>query len=161
MFFMGKYQKESAGKIQPVHLLLLFLVFLSSGISFVTQKQFTRSIPEASAHTYTFYSLLISVALLLAMSLFVGKGVKIKERAKQLAPLSPWIVLMAICFYSTTFFQTKASNLLDAVVMYPVYNGTLLAAGNFMAWFCFSEKPSRNSIIGVLLVFTAIVLSRL
>ena len=68
---------------------------------------------------------------------------------------------MAVCFYSTTLFQTKASNLLDAVVMYPAYNGTLLVAGNLMAWLCFSEKPNKNSIIGVILVFTAIVLSRM
>ena len=139
----------------------LLVIVTSSGVSFATQKQFTRTFPQASAHTYTFYSLLISVALLLAMSFFVNKGTKIKERAKQIAPLTPWIILMAICFYSVTFFQTKAANLLDAVVMYPIYNATLLAAGNFMAWFCFSEKPSKNSIIGVILVFATIVLSRM
>lgn len=161
MLFMGRYQKDTGGKTKPVHLLLLFLVFLSGGISSVTQKWFTRTLPEVSAHSYTFYSLAISVALLLIFTFFLPKRPPAQARVKSVKGLLPWIAVMAGCFYGVTYFQTGASAMLDAVVMYPVYNGALLAAGSIMAWVCFSEKPNRNSIIGVLLVFAAVVLAGL
>lgn len=158
LVFMSKYQNEARGKITHVHLLLLFLVFVSQGFASATQKWFTRELPDLSIHAYTFYSLLISVVFLAVFTLFIPNKPKIKERAVSVKNFASWIILMAICFYATTYFQTGASARLDAVVMYPLYNGSLLVAGNIMAWLCFSEKPSRNSIIGASLVFAAVLL---
>lgn len=156
--FMGKYQTRTRGKITPKHLILLFLVFVSQGVSSVSQKWFTREFPEIPAHTYTLYSLLVSVVILAIFTLFIPNKPQIKTRVKSLKSFLPWVALMAVCFYATTFFQLAASARLDAVVMYPVYNGLLLLAGNLMAWFCFGEKPNRNSVIGAILVFSAILL---
>ena len=161
MLFMGKYQTELKGKLTRKHLLLLFLIFLSAGVSSATQKWFTLELPNTSAHIYTFYSLLISGFLLLFASLFSREQSALKERVKNIKSLFGWIILIAVCFYAVTFFQTKAAALLDAIVMYPIYNGTLLLAGNCMAWLCFSEKPNKNSIIGAILVFFAVVLAGL
>lgn len=161
MVFMSRYQTESGGKPTPLHLLLLFLVFFTAGVSSATQKWFARTLPDASAHVYTFYSLLISTVLLFVATLLIHERHTAKERAKSILDLWAWIVLMAVCFYGVTFFQTKASFLIDAIILYPVYNGALLAAGNVMAWLCFSEKPSKNSVTGALLVFAAILLARL
>lgn len=161
LFFMGKYQKEARGTIKPKHLLLLLLVFLSGGMSSVCQKWFTRALPAMSAHVFTFYSLLISVCLLLAASVILRDRATGKERASRIKGLSGWIVLMAVCFYAVTFFQTKAAALLDAILLYPIYNGTVLAAASLMAWLFFGEKPSKNSIIGVILVFLAVLLAGL
>ena len=158
LLFMGKYQTGTRGKITPKHLLLLFLVFVSQGVMSVSQKWFTREFPETPAHTYTTYSLLVSVVILAVFTLFIPDKPKVNTRVKSLKSFLPWVTLMAVCFYSTTFFQLAASARLDAVVMYPVYNGILLLAGNLMAWFCFGEKPNRNSIIGAILVFSAILL---
>jgi drug/metabolite transporter (DMT)-like permease len=161
IFFMGKYQTESQGKPKPLHILLLFLVFLTAGVSSVTQKWFTRTLPEISAHTFTFYSLLVSVVLLTIFSTVLPHKPTFKARTKSLSASIIWIVIMAIAFYGVTYFQTGASALLDAVVMYPMYNGLTLAGGCLMAWFCFKEKPSRNSVIGIILVFIAIMLQTL
>lgn len=159
LVFMSKYQTEQRGKITAAHVLLLVFVFISQGFASATQKWFTRELPDLSVHSYTFYSLLISVVILAVFTLFIPNKPQIRERATGVKSFLPWIALMAVCFYATTYFQTGASARLDAVVMYPVYNGSLLVAGNIMAWLCFSEKPSRNSIIGATLVFAAVVLS--
>lgn len=159
LLFMSKYQTETRGKITHVHLLLLVLVFVSQGFASATQKWFTYELPDMSVHAYTFYSLFISVIILTLFTFFIPNKPKLKQRAAGVKSFLPWITLMAICFYATTYFQTGASSRLDAVVMYPIYNGSLLVAGNIMAWLCFSEKPSKNSIIGAILVFAAVVLS--
>ena len=149
-----------SGKIDAVHILLLVLVFLSQGVSMATQKWFTKELPEVSIHVYTFYALLVSTLLLLLATFFISQKPKFKERAGRAKTLSGWVVLMAVCFYAVTFFQTKASSLLDAIVVYPVNNGLSLVAGNVMAWICFSEKPTKNSIVGMILVFLALMFSR-
>ena len=161
LVFMSKYQTESRGKITIAHILLLVSVFVSQGFASATQKWFTYALPDQSVHTYTFYSLFISVIVLTIFMFFIPGQPRFKERASGVKSLLPWVILMAICFYATTYFQTGASARLDAVVMYPMYNGSLLVAGNIMAWLCFSEKPSRNSIIGAILVFAAVVLAGL
>ena len=162
MLFMGRYQKDADGKkMKPMHLVYLFFVFLSAGISSVTQKWFTRTLPEVTPHTFTFYSLLISCVILLVVTFFIPQKKTVRERSKSIGGLFVWIALMAVCFYGVTYFQTMAAADLDAIVMYPAYNGTLLAAGSLMAWLCFGEKPNRNSIIGVILVFAAVVLAGL
>ena len=161
IFFMGRYQKESYGKPNTKYILLLATVFLTAGVSSITQKWFAKTHPDASAHTYTFYSLLISFVILLILSFFIKEQKTVKMRIQNIKRLLPAITLMAVCFYGTTYFQSRASRLLETVVMYPLLNGLLLAAGSLMAWICFKESPNKNSIIGVILVFSAIMLSRL
>ena len=157
MLFMGRYQSEISGKISANHVLLLVLVFLSQGLSMTTQKWFTRELPAVSVNVYTFYALLISSVLLFIATFFISKRPDLKERTARVKGLSGWVAVMAVCFYLVTFFQTKASALLDTVVTYPVNNGLALVAGNVMAWTCFSEKPTKNSIIGMFLVFSALM----
>ena len=158
ILFIGKYQSQARGKVSPMHALYLLLVFVTAGGTSVTQKWFTRSLPHTSVHVFSFYSLSISVLILAALTLFIPGRPPIKKRLGKVKSLFPWIAAMAVCFYAVTYLQTAASALLEAIVMYPLYNGSLLVAGSLMAWLCFSEKPNRNSIIGVILVFAAVVL---
>ena len=158
ILFMGKYQSQARGKVAPMHALYLLLVFVTAGGTSATQKWFTLSLPHVSVHTFSFYSLLISVPILAAMTFFIPNRPPIKKRLGTAKALFPWIAVMAVCLYAVTYLQTAASALLEAIVMYPLYNGSLLVAGSLMAWLCFSEKPNRNSIIGVILVFSAVVL---
>ena len=157
---MGRYQIRLKQRLGFVQILLLFLVFLTAGFTSVTQKWFTRTLPTVSAHTFSFYSIVFSVVFLALFSLFLPKTESIGKRCVNLKPHVLLILIMAACFYGVTYFQTSASLSLEAIVMYPLYNGMVLAAESSMAWLCFSEKPDRNSIIGVLLTFVAIILSR-
>lgn len=159
--FMGKYQKQNHGKIELKYAALLAAVFLTAGASSVTQKWFTCVLPQTSVHIYTFYSMLFSVAILLVMAIVMCRKRAVSARAGNIGKLLWAISIMAVCFYATTYFQTGASAKLEAVIMYPILNGVQLVAGCIMAWVCFSEKPNRNSIIGMLLVFAAIVLAGL
>lgn len=160
ILFMGRYQKEAQGKIKPVHLLLLFLVFLSAGVSSATEKWFTETFSDITPHAYTFYSLLISAVLLLIITFFIPREKSLKQRSQGIGKLFIWIAIMAICFYCVTYFKTKANGVpgMEATVLNPLYNGTLLVAGSLMAWLCFGEKPSRNSIVGVILVLISVIL---
>ena len=161
MLFMGRYQSEMSGKISFKHIVLLVLTFLTEGTSMATQKWFTEELPNVSVNVYTFYALLISVIILIIFSSLAPQTPKIGERVKRVKGLGVWIAVMAICFYVVTFFQTKASAMLGAVIAYPLNKGMALVCANIMAWLCFSEKPTKNSIVGMILVFSALMLARL
>ena len=161
MLFMGRYQTEMSGRVSIKHIVLLLLTFLTQGMSMATQKWFTEELPNVSVHVYTFYSLMISALLLLVASFLMPQKPGLVVRGKRVKKLMAWVSVMAVCFYVVTFFQTKASAALGAVVTYPINNGACLIAGNVMAWLCFSEKPTKNSIVGMILVFSALMLARL
>ena len=74
--------------------------------------------------------------------------------------LLPWICIMGGSLYGVTYFQALASTHMDAIVLYPLNNGLVLVASMLMSWLVLKEKPSRNSIIGAVLVFAALMLMR-
>lgn len=161
MWFMLRYQKEFSGMPSAKNLLLLGAVFLTQGISQLSQKQFTRTLPEVSVHVYTFWAFVISAVLLLLFRLLMHyPGTRAAEAAK-VKGLLVWIAVMGISLYGVTCFQAMASARMDAIVLYPLNNGLALLCGSIMAWAAFREKPSRNSIIGAILIFAALMLTRL
>lgn len=161
MWFMLRYQTEFSGRPAMKDLLLLVLVFFTQGISQLTQKQFTQALPDISAHVYTFWAFAISAGMLLVLRLFMRYPGTRREEAVRVKGLLPWIGVMGGSLYGVTYFQALASMHMDAIVLYPLNNGLVLVASMLMSWFALKEKPSRNSIIGAVLVFAALMLMRL
>lgn len=160
LYFMTLYQTSFGTKPSLSDVLVLLGVFVTSGLSSVIQKQFTRVLPETSVHLYTLYTFAFSVIILLIFRPFVKSRASASEQAVKLKVLFPMIVVMGLTLYGATYFQTLAASGLDAVVVYPLTNGLNLIGASLMAWAAFGEKPNRYSIIGAFLVFAALVLSR-
>ena len=160
MWFMLRYQIEFSGMPAVKDLLLLVTVFVTQGVSQLTQKMFTQALPDISAHVYTFWSFVISAGMLLVLRLFLRYPGTKREETARLGGLLPWIAVMGSSLYGVTYFQALASTRMDAVVLYPLNNGLVLVASMLMSWLALKEKPSRNSIIGAALVFAALVLTR-
>ena len=161
MLFMIKYQKGVKGAPTLYDFFLLFLVFLMGGTTSITEKWFTRAAPELSSHVYTFYAFLFSIAVLLAARIFirVPKGGGAITQAEKLKSYLPFAVIMGISIYGVTYFKTYANNFLDTVVLYPLNNGLTMIGSCLMAWACFKEKPNKNSVIGMVIIFFALLLS--
>ena len=66
---------------------------------------------------------------------------------------------MGVAVYGVTYFKTVANDYLDTIVLYPLNNGLTFVGSCLMAWICFKEKPNKFSIIGMVLVFAALLLS--
>lgn len=161
MYFMTLYQKSFGGKPSKFDLLMLFLVFFTAGMNTSIQKWFTKALPDTSVQLYTFYTFAFSILFLVVYRLIVKSPQGFGKQLSTLKTLLPWTLAMSLGVYGATYFQARAAALLDAVVVYPLNSGMNLIGASLMAWAAFKEKPNRYSIIGAILIFAALVLSRL
>lgn len=161
MFFMVKFQRGIGGAPKLRDAVLLFLVFLCGGISSVTEKCFSKYVVGVSSHIYTFYAFLFAILWLLAARIFIRQpsAVKFAERKEKLFGFLPYALVMGIAIYGVTYFKTLANSYLDTIVLYPLNNGLTLVGSCIMAWICFKEKPNKNCVIGMILIFLALLLS--
>lgn len=160
IYFMVCYQTKTCSRLKLHDFMILLLVFLSAGTNSLCQKLFTFYVPGYSVNLFTFYTFAFSCSMLLVVRPFFKSREKTKEHVAKLSKLLPSIVYMGIAMYGATFFLSKATQYLDAVVIYPLNSALNLVGGVVMAWICFAEKPSRDSIIGTVLSLGALILSR-
>lgn len=160
LFFMTRYQTETHGKLSLFDLGILLGVFLTQGVSQFAQKLFTSLLPNVSVHVFTFYSFVLSVVILAIIRAFV-RSPKAEKRVALGKQAFIMVAFSAAAFYGSIYFQALASTIMDAVVLYPLSNGLSLVSGVVISWVFFKEKPNKNSIIGILLIFVALLLIRL
>lgn len=161
IMLMAKYQTVLKKKPSFNDTAILLGLFACAGLSSVSQKWFALEFPDITANLFAYYSFVFSTLFLLFNRLFFKGKKPIKAQMSSLKPLLPLIFIMSIILYAATFFQTKAAQLLDAVVLYPLQNGLSLIAGSLMAWIGFKEKPNKYSFTGIIFVFIAMVLYKL
>ena len=163
LFFMIKYQKGFGGMPGLYDFSLLLLVFFAGGMTSVTEKWFKTALVGTSTHIYTFYSFLFSILLLLVARVFIRppkeQTSEPAERKNKLIGFIPYAACMGVAVYGVTYFKTVANDYLDTIVLYPLNNGLTFVGSCLMAWICFKEKPNKFSIIGMVLVFAALLLS--
>ena len=163
VYFMVRYQVNNfQHRMKLKDFFILFMVFLSAGTNSVCQKAFTFNLEGFDRHLFTFYTFVFSCLILLMIRMFIRRKEESAQEShiKKMTKLLPLILYMGITLYGATFFQTTATTHLDAVVVYPLSSALGLVGGAFMAWLCFKERPSRDSIIGTVLSLSALVLSK-
>ncbi|MBR6604053.1 MAG: EamA family transporter [Clostridia bacterium] len=161
LFFLLKYNTKLNGKITVKSLLLLATVLLSQGINQAMQKIYTYSFPEKDASHFTFYSAVFTVIAILVMMPFAKRDKTAEKASVLLYPkVLIYATIMALALFGNTYFLTLASKSVDALILYPVANALSLGAASAMSAIFFGEKMNRDSIIGVILVFIALVLAR-
>lgn len=160
VFFMTRYQTKLYKKPSLKDFVFLFMVFVSSGTNSVSQKLFTTYAGDYSVSIFTFYTFVLSCGLLIVLRPFFKATSTCAYRTKKIMSLLPFIILMGLALYGSTFFLTEATKLVDAVILYPLNSALSILGASVMAWVCFSEKPSRDSVIGAFFVVAALILSR-
>ena len=160
LYFMMRYQVKQFKKPGTMGILLLVAVFLSAGLNSVCQKAFTSYLPECSPKLLTFYTFVISCAILAFLRPFFKAKACAAVQAKNIVRFIPYILIMGTALYGATFFQTAANKYADAVILYPLNSALSVISASIMSWAVFGERPSRDSIAGAFLVVAALVLSR-
>ncbi len=160
MFFMTRYQTTLYKKPSLHDFILLGLVFVTAGTNSVCQKLFTTYAKDYSVTLFTFYTFVISCLVLLVMRPFFKGDSAAQKQAKKIVSLLPFILFMGVALYGATFFQAEATNYVDSVILYPLNSALSILGSGIMAWIFFSEKPSKDSIIGAFFVLAALILSR-
>ncbi len=160
LYFMTLYQTSFDKKPSAHDIFVLVLVFASSGLNATVQKWFTVALPGTAVHLYTFYTFIVSVILLSVYRLISRSPKTVSDEVATMKTVFPLVVIMSFSLYGATYFQALAATMLDAVVLYPTSNAINLIGGSIMAWIMFGEKPNKYSIIGTVLIFIALVMSR-
>ena len=160
MYFMIRYQTKLYTKPSLRDFVLLAAVFVTAGANSVCQKLFTFFVKGFSVNLFTFYTFAISCLVLAVMRPFFKGNVSVRGQAGRLAKLMPYILFMGAALYGATFFQSEATKLVDTVILYPLNSALSVLGSGVMAWIFFSEKPSKDSIIGAVFVLAALVLSK-
>ena len=66
---------------------------------------------------------------------------------------------MAIGNFASTYFQSVAAKTVDSIILYPMFNALILIAGGIVSAVLFKEKFTKSCLVGLILVFVALILS--
>lgn len=159
MYFLLLYDFKMNGKISIREAILLILVLVSQGVMSCTQKLYAIYATDKDSGIYTLYMFVFAFCVSLLLLAFFKEG-NSKKVGSVMHGNIVYMLIMSASLFATSFFQTLAAKSVDAVILYPILSGLSLAAGSSMSALFFKEKLTRNSLIGITLVFCALVLSR-
>lgn len=158
LYFLLRYQVNLGGNISAKSLALLAGVLLSQGINQSMQKLYVFYV-GGDASVFTAWSFVFTVISLVVGKLILPHSKPSEDKALIKGNLL-YIVLMAAGLFGSSYFQTAAASHMDAIILYPLSSALSLIAGSTMAAVCFKEKIKRDCIIGMIIVFAALILSR-
>lgn len=161
LFFLLKYNTKLNGKTSLKSIILLAIVLLSQGINQSMQKMYTYYFPDKDVSYYTLYASVFTVVSIVSLLPFSKKG---ENSRKFSIVFSPKIFfqasIMALALYGSSYFQTLASGHVDAIILYPVSSALSLGGASAMSAIFFGEKMNQDSIIGVVLIFIALLFAK-
>lgn len=146
--------KSDVQKMTFKEVILLLLVWLSSGVNSLTVKLYAK----AAEGSTTFYNLVTFAVAALAFAAFYL--VLRKKDNKVTLPKSHYIFylpVMAVCLYLNIFLQTAAAKTIDSMIMFPLQTVLGLFISALMAAVCFKEKTTVKNVIGMVIAAAAIV----
>jgi multidrug transporter EmrE-like cation transporter len=91
----------------------------------------------------------------------VSKKNKKDEKAKFPKEIVGYILVMAVCLFLNSFFKTLAANHLDAVLLYPLNQGSALILNSVMCAVAFKERLNFKGILGITIAFVSLVVINL
>lgn len=153
------YNKSLKGKMKPVNLCLLIIGATGSAIADFSQKVYRNEGGE-NPLVFTLYTYFIGFLLQL---LFLAFLPKCQTRNTEL-----WNKKHLLLYFGYGFFlfvnsigKTAAAGLMPASQMYPLLQSLNLVLSAVMAAVLMKEKPTKQSLIGILIALTAIVFMNL
>ena len=159
LYFLLRYNFKLKGKLSTKQILLLILIIISQGIYQTTQKMYSVYAGNKDTSLYTLYMLFVSFLVFVIISPFVKKDAN-NQKNPVIKNNLKYIVLMGLALFATTYFQTLAAKEIDAIILYPILSALGLTGSSIMSSAIFKEKMSRDSVIGIALVFCALIFSR-
>ena len=160
ILLMCSYNNSIKSKLKFSSLLLMTLCGASFGVADFSQKLFVKALPNSSAAVFNFYTYVFS-GLTLLFVYAVSKKNKKDEKAKFPKEIVGYILVMAVCLFLNSFFKTLAANHLDAVLLYPLNQGSALILNSVMCAVAFKERLNFKGILGITIAFVSLVVINL
>lgn len=152
------YSSSVKSKLRVGDILLLSLSGIANGLVSFSQKMFTNSGSNTPASTYNFYIYVFSAVVLILFFAFSKGNEKEKINYKELlGKVFFFVLIMAICLFANSYFNTLAANYLDAAQLYPLTQGAGLVLSTVMSAVFFGEKIRPRLIVGVVIAFAGLL----
>lgn len=160
VLIMCSYNNTIKAKLTLPGLLLLLMTGLFNGTTDFSQKMIVKSFPQVPNAVFNFYTYVFAIAALLIAFVFLrlrfpGEGGDLAVGFRKALPL---LLIMAATLFGSSFFKTEAAKHLDAAVLFPLTHGCTLILSSAMAALFFKEKITWRSILGLSLIFIAMVI---
>ncbi len=159
---MCSYNSTIKEKLSFKSFLLLVVTGVMGGITSFTQKLFVNLCTHTPASVFNLYTYIFS-AVTLAIFYFILTKTDKEQRAGISFTAIPgrmliYIIIMAVCLFMNSFFNTKAAYLLDSAKMYPFEQGASLVLSSLMSAVFFKERLTAKAVIGIVLTFIALLI---
>lgn len=129
---------------------------LSSGLADLAQRFYIKTVENAEAGIFSFYSFLFSTLLLaLCAASRRGKENRMTGEGKKKSLL--YVTMMALLLFANTYFKTLAAALLDGAVLYPLVQCLSMLLGMGMSALAFGEKPTRRALAGMTIAIVGVL----
>lgn len=161
LYFLLRYNFSVKGKLSKISILLLAVILLSQGLNQTMQKMYAHYIVYKDGSYFTLYTFMFTSMLLFPAKGFFKKASPNIEHRRLIKKNMKYILLMSAGLFGTSYFQTLAAARVDAIILYPMVNALSLIAGTTMASLFFNEKISKDCIIGVLFMLSALIFSKI
>ena len=138
--------------------MLLALPF-SSGLADLSQKYYIKTVMSADAAVFSFYSFLLSAAILVFSRLVQRQRSSIS--LSNIKNVLPYTVLMALFLYANIYFKTLAAAELSSAVLYPLIQCFSMILSFLMSVILFHEKATLHSFLGMLFAICGILVINL
>ncbi len=157
---MYLYNNKTKAKLTAIGAVLLVVCGFASGLSDFSQKLYAANgtaIAAFSFYTYVFATLTLGI-------FYLCTATKKKHKASDPFPLGrvlPFIIVMALCMFAASFFQTLAAQRLSSAALFPLARGVALILSALMSRIFFGEKLTAGSLTGIALALVALVVMQL
>ena len=154
-----KVKENKNGKIIGIiYVLLLILSYVGASVS---QKLYPTLIGQeytAYFNLMTFIVVLICFSLVLISGKIFKKKTLLPENSIQSKKLFLYVFVAAVMIYVYQYFSTLAAGMLPSAIFYPLIKGISMLLTVLCDVLIYKQKMTKNTVIGLLFVFTAIIL---
>lgn len=160
---IASYNNSIKTKLSLKSILLLLGFAISNGFIDFSQKIFRKQTQIVPSSVFNFYTLLIAFIILFIISIILNANRKDTENSKlQINPKALLhISLMAVGLCVVTLFKTLAAGELNAALVFPFFQGTVIISNAILGAICFKEKLSFKSILGLILITAGLLIMNL
>lgn len=155
-----KYNNSIKTKLTARNAVCLFLVFLSQGMVNVSQKMFTAFVSGGDKNVFNFYTFFITLIILCICRLFFHSGEKQKLFSSVKLRDTAYIFVMAAMLFINSYCLVTANEFIKSVILYPLNGILLLSVTTLMSAAFFKEGITRNSAVGIVCTFVALILTK-
>lgn len=153
------YSKKQTGAFTFKTLLLLIGSMLSNGMVMLSQKMFSKFIPDMSASVFSFYTFSLLGADMLA-GLIINSFSKANRTEIKTVPRKLFLygTILSVILFAINQLATVAAKNVPSAVMFPINDGGATIIFALTGACFFKEKLTKRSTAGILIGITSLII---